>query len=124
MKPDNLREIAVFVAKYHLGRPIEVRVPLTGAYNVAVVVDFREGSSALIRFPKPGKVMLPEEKVQNEVAIMRYVQEHTSIPVPFIFHWGTKKESPCGLGPFIIMEYVNRACDISDVLNTPGKTRE
>jgi len=114
----------MFVAKYHLGTPIEVRTPLTGAYNLAVVVDFRGGGSALIRFPKPGKVMFPEEKVRNEVAIMWYIQEHTSIPVPFIFHWGTKEQSPCGLGPFIIMEYVDHACDISDALNTPGRPLE
>lgn len=64
--------------------------------------------------------MFPEEKVRNEVAIMRYIQTYTSIPVPFILHWGTKEESPCGLGPFIIMEDVDHACDISDALNTPG----
>ncbi|KFY84001.1 hypothetical protein V500_09705 [Pseudogymnoascus sp. VKM F-4518 (FW-2643)] len=120
LKPENLTEIALFVAKYHLGTPVEVRTPLTGAYNVAVVIDFRGGGSTLIRFPKPGKVMFPEEKVRNEVAVMRYIQAHTSIPVPFILHWGTKEQSPCGLGPFIIMEYVDHDCDISDALNTPG----
>ncbi|KFY01911.1 hypothetical protein O988_02455 [Pseudogymnoascus sp. VKM F-3808] len=120
LKPENLTEIALFVAKYHLGTPVKVRTPLTGAYNVAVVVDFRGGGSTLIRFPKPGRLMFPEEKVRNEVAVMRYIQAHTSIPVPFILHWGTKEQSPCGLGPFIIMEYVNHDCDISDALNTPG----
>lgn len=120
LKPETLTEIALFVAKYHLGTPIEVRTALTGAYNVAVVIDFSGGGSTLIRFPKPGKVMFPEEKVRNEVAVMRYIQAHTSIPVPFILHWGTKEESPCGLGPFIVMEYVEHVCDISDALNTPG----
>ncbi|OBT92290.2 hypothetical protein VE01_09540 [Pseudogymnoascus verrucosus] len=96
------------------------RTPLTGAYNVAVVIDFSDDGSTLIRFPKPGKVMFPEEKVRNEVAVMRYVHAHTSIPVPFILHWGTREESPCGLGPFIVMEYVEHACDVSDALNTPG----
>jgi aminoglycoside phosphotransferase (APT) family kinase protein len=124
LKPETLTEIALFVAKYHLGTPVEVRTPLTGAYNVAVVIDFRGGGSTLIRFPKPGKVMFPGEKVRNEVAVMRYVQAHTSIPVPFILHWGTKEESPCGLGPFIVMEYVEHACDISDALNTPGISYE
>lgn len=124
LKPENLTEIALFVAKYHLGTPVEVRTPLTGAYNVAVVIDFNGGGSTLIRFPKPGKVMFPEEKVRNEVAIMHYIQAHTSIPVPFILHWGKKEESPCGLGPFIIMEYVDHACDISDALDTPGISYE
>jgi hypothetical protein len=68
--------------------------------------------------------MFREEKVRNEVAIMRYIQAHTSIPVPFILHWGTKEQSPCGLGPFIIMEYIDHACDISDALNIPGRPLE
>ncbi|KAH2141556.1 hypothetical protein KXW42_002736 [Aspergillus fumigatus] len=40
--------------------------------------------------------------------------------VPFVLHWGTKEESPFGLGPFIIMEYIDHVMDLSDVLNTPG----
>ncbi|KFZ09259.1 hypothetical protein V501_05639 [Pseudogymnoascus sp. VKM F-4519 (FW-2642)] len=120
LKPETLTEIALFVAKYHLGTPVEVRTPLTGAYNIAVVIDFSGGGLTLIRFPKPGKVMFPEEMVRNEVAVMRYIQARTSIPVPFILHWGTKEESPCGLGPFIVMEYLEHACDVSDALNTPG----
>ncbi|KAF4258788.1 hypothetical protein KXV27_003297 [Aspergillus fumigatus] len=40
--------------------------------------------------------------------------------VPFVLHWGTKEESPLGLGPLIIMEYIDHVMDLSDVLNTPG----
>lgn len=63
--------------------------------------------------------MFPEEKIRNEVAAMRYIQDHTSIPVPFILHWGTKEESPLGLGPFIIMEYINHEMNLSKALNMP-----
>ena len=31
-------------------------------------------------------------------------------------------ESPCGMGPFIIMDYVEHAHDLVDALNTPGFT--
>ncbi|PTU21307.1 hypothetical protein P175DRAFT_0500208 [Aspergillus ochraceoroseus IBT 24754] len=55
-----------------------------------------------------------------EVAAIRYLQDHTSIPVPFILHWGTKEESPLGLGPFIIMEYIEHEMNMSKALNTPG----
>jgi len=42
----------------HDWRPyLAIRIPLTSAYNVALVIDFRGGGSTLIRFPKPGKVM-------------------------------------------------------------------
>ena len=61
-----------------------------------------------------------EEKVHNEAVVMRYVCEHTTILVPFILHWGTKEESPLGLGPFIIMEYIEHEMNMCDALNTPG----
>ncbi|KFZ24893.1 hypothetical protein V502_00626 [Pseudogymnoascus sp. VKM F-4520 (FW-2644)] len=73
LKPENLTEIALFVAKYHLGTPVEVRTPLTG------------------------KVMFPEEKVRNEVAIMRVLAGWGHL-----LSWST-----------LIMT------DISDALNTP-----
>ncbi|OAA53088.1 Protein kinase-like domain protein [Cordyceps fumosorosea ARSEF 2679] len=67
--------------------------------------------------------MFPEEKVRNEVAMIRYIQDHTSIPVPFILHWGTKEESPLQIGPFIIMEWINHEMDMGAALNTPGFSR-
>ncbi|KAK3182335.1 hypothetical protein K4F52_006337 [Lecanicillium sp. MT-2017a] len=64
--------------------------------------------------------MFPEEKIKNEVATMRFIQDHTAIPVPFVHHWGTQDESPLNIGPFIIMEYVNHEMDMIDALNIPG----
>jgi hypothetical protein len=87
-------------------------------------MKFKDGGSAIIRFAKPGVNMFPEEKVRNEVAAIRYIHEHTTIPVPFILHWGTKDESPLGLGPFIIMDYIDHVKNLSAALNTPGFARE
>ena len=42
--------------------------------------------------------MFSEAKVRNEVATIRYIQDHTSTPVPFILHWGTKEETTYDLG--------------------------
>ncbi|EXV02166.1 aminoglycoside 3'-phosphotransferase/choline kinase domain protein [Metarhizium robertsii] len=66
--------------------------------------------------------MFPEEKIRNEVATIRYIQDHTAIPVPFILHWGTREESPLGIGPFIIMDYINHEMNMTAALNTPGLT--
>ncbi|KAH8812442.1 hypothetical protein F5884DRAFT_669956, partial [Xylogone sp. PMI_703] len=74
------------------------------------------------RFPDPGRIVFPEEKVQKEVAIMQLIRGRTSIPVPFILHHCMTDESPFGLGPFIIMEYIERVYDLVDALNTPGLT--
>ncbi|KAJ6139306.1 Aminoglycoside phosphotransferase [Penicillium samsonianum] len=69
--------------------------------------------------------MFPEEKVRNEVATMRYILDQTSIPVPFVLHWGTRKDGPLNpeLGPFIIMEYMDHHTNMYDVLNMPGRPR-
>ena len=45
--------------------------------------------------------------------------DKTNIPLPLVLHSGTAEESPGGLGPFIITEYVEHECDLVDALNTP-----
>lgn len=118
-KESTLRAIGHFIVKHRRGVPVELCDPRAGYYNLIFRMKFEDGGSAIIRFPKPGTVMFPEEKVRNEVAAIRYIQEHTSIPVPFILHWGTREESPLGLGPFIIMEYIEHKMNLSKALNMP-----
>lgn len=50
---------------------------------------------------------------------MRYIAENTTIPFPFILHHGMTDESPGGLGPFIIMEYIEHSGDLVEVLKAP-----
>ncbi|KAJ5565719.1 hypothetical protein N7535_007357 [Penicillium sp. DV-2018c] len=119
-KEETLMAIGAFIVKHRRGVPVELCDPRAGAFNVSFRMKFEDGGSAIIRFPKPGSTMFPEEKVRNEVDILRYIQQHTTIPVPFVLHWGTKEENPLGLGSFIIMEYIDHVMDVSDVLNTPG----
>ncbi|KAF2279663.1 uncharacterized protein EI97DRAFT_482361 [Westerdykella ornata] len=47
-----------------------------------------------------------DEKLRREVAVMRLVRENTSIPVPEVHAWGLSNENSLGLGPFIIMDFV------------------
>lgn len=119
LKESSLRAIGDFIVKHRQGIPTEMCNPKAGAFNVHFRMKFQDGGSAVIRFPKPGCTMFPEEKIRNEVATIRYIQDNTSIPVPFILHWGTREESPLGLGPFIIMEYINHETDVGKVLNIP-----
>lgn len=115
-----LRAIGDFIVKHRGGGiPTELCQPRAGGFNLSFRMKFEDGGSALIRFPKPGASMFPEEKVRNEVAVIRYIQEHTSIPVPFILHWGMKADSPLGLGPFILMEYIDHEMDLGAALNSP-----
>ncbi|KAJ6090254.1 hypothetical protein N7486_009069 [Penicillium sp. IBT 16267x] len=94
-KEETLMAIGEFILKHRGGVPVELCDPKAGAFNVSFRMKFEDGGSAIIRFPKPGATMFPEEK-------------------------GTKEENPLGLGPFIIMEYIDHVMDLSDVLNTPG----
>lgn len=119
-KEETLMAIGEFILKHRRGVPVELCDPKAGAFNVSFRMKFKDGGSAIIRFPKLGATMFPDEKVRNEVDIIRYIHQHTTIPVPFVLHWGTKEENPLGLGPFIIMEYIDYVMDLSDVLNTPG----
>ncbi|KAF2278471.1 uncharacterized protein EI97DRAFT_456863 [Westerdykella ornata] len=102
---DLLREIGLLIAKHRGGVPEELCSPERGAFNLCIRMKFRDGGSAIIRFPCPGKVMFPED---------------TTIPIPFVLHYGMTDESPGGLGPFIIMEYVNHEYNLASVLKTPG----
>jgi hypothetical protein len=50
--------------------------------------------------------------------VMTYLREHTSIPVPRVYHWGLTEESPQQLGPFIIMEFMEGE-NLGDILKKP-----
>lgn len=66
-------------------------------------------------------VQFPEEKVLYEVATIRHVAAHTTIPVPHIYHYGTAAENPTGLGSFIIMDYINHDQNMSRALLDPER---
>lgn len=122
--PESYRAIASLIAKHHGGVGEEIFPPTRGGFNIHLKMKFRNGGHAIIRFPDPGRIKFPEEKICKEVAIIRLVQEQTDIPVPFILHYGMTDESPFGLGPFIIMEYIEHAYDLVEALNTPGLAME
>ncbi|KMP05811.1 hypothetical protein CIHG_10239 [Coccidioides immitis H538.4] len=60
----------------------------------------------LIRFLIPGKALFVEEEFRNEAAMMRFLRDNTAIPIPDLFAGGTVEENPTGLGPFLIMRWV------------------
>ncbi|KAJ5312069.1 hypothetical protein N7508_002899 [Penicillium antarcticum] len=99
----------------------------TGGFNTCFKMKFTNNRGAVIRFPLPGAVMFPEEKVRSEASIMQYVLEKTSnkipIPVPSIVRWVEAKESPSDLGPFIIMNYIHHMGSMGDLLEMPGRQR-
>ncbi|KPA38624.1 hypothetical protein FLAG1_08537 [Fusarium langsethiae] len=92
-----------------------------GSFNFSLRVKRGEsGEHVVIRFPVPGNIYGPwrDEKVKNEVMAMKFIREHTSIPVPIVRHWGVTEKSPQQLGPFIIMDFIE-GDDLSDLLQQP-----
>jgi len=99
-------EIAKWVSKYRDGKRCVVVEDRCGSYNWSSVVGFDDGLQWLVRFAVPGRAMNRDEKVQNEVAVLRFLKEYTSIPVAAVIASGLSAENPLELGPFIIMEFV------------------
>jgi serine/threonine protein kinase len=86
--------------------PSEIVGELSGSFNRSCHILFSDGVEWLVRFAMPGKVMDVDEKLRREVAAMRLVREKTNIPVPKVHTWGLSNENMLGLGPFIIMDFV------------------
>lgn len=115
-------ELATFVAtRRGQGKATEYVGFLKGSFNFSFRFKFSDGGpDAIIRFPKPGHIAtaLRDEKVANEVRVMEYISQSTTIPIPHVHSWGSTSESPQQFGPFIIMDYVQGTL-LSTVLKQP-----
>ncbi|GAA88089.1 phosphotransferase enzyme family protein [Aspergillus luchuensis IFO 4308] len=90
----------------------------SGSFNFSLRLHWEDdGDDWLIRFPLPGKSMFPEEKVRGEAILMTYIADNTTIPVPRVIASGTADENPTGLGPFIIMTWIEGR-KMSELLRT------
>ncbi|KAL1845435.1 hypothetical protein Plec18170_009773 [Paecilomyces lecythidis] len=72
-----------------------------GTFNICYLVSYEDGSFVIIRFAALGKAILRKEKVENEVAIMKYLRCTSSIPVPEVFGSGISV-----VGPYIVMSFI------------------
>ena len=80
------------IIKHRGGPADELFAPQKGSFNVILRMKFLDGGSAIIRFPAPGYSMFPEEKVEMEVSIMRFIEQHTSIHIPHVLYYGMTEE--------------------------------
>ncbi|KZF20393.1 hypothetical protein L228DRAFT_250078 [Xylona heveae TC161] len=100
---ENLEKLGSLVAKVRSGKKAQSMELEKGAFNACFVFRYEDQHlDTVIRFPQPGRVRFPDEKVEKEVAVMCFVKTHTTIPVPKILEHGK-----CEFGPYIIMEYVH-----------------
>lgn len=45
-----------------------------------------------------------------EVEALHVIREKTSLPVPEVYAWGLERENRLGLGPFILINFINGIC--------------
>ncbi|RAK77626.1 phosphotransferase family protein [Aspergillus fijiensis CBS 313.89] len=87
-----------------------------GSFNFSFRLNWDDQDEDwLIRFPLPGKSMFLDEKVRGEAFVMKYIARETTIPVPRVITYGTSDENPTGLGPFIMMTWIDGK-KMSDIL--------
>lgn len=97
--PENLA--GKLASRHCHGTPMTaLRLP-NGAFNICYRVTFENGHRVLVRFTALGRVIARNEKVEDEVAIMGYVAQHTTIPVPNVLGYGK-----CVVGPYIVMSFI------------------
>ncbi|KAL2838565.1 kinase-like domain-containing protein [Aspergillus pseudoustus] len=99
--------IVALVNQYRQKDDCLLRSMHCGSFNFSIRLHWDDGQGDwLIRFPIPGKSMYLDEKVQREAAVMKYVAKETNIPIPAVIAYGSSAENPTGLGPFIIMKWI------------------
>ncbi|KAH0594388.1 hypothetical protein MHUMG1_07738 [Metarhizium humberi] len=105
-------EILKLASSYHDNEPCQVFQPVKhGSFNVCFFVQFATPSSDgvpdrwVVRLPIPEEVPWIDEKMDVEIATMKYVAANTTIPVPRIRAHSSAKNSPIKMA-FIIMDYI------------------
>lgn len=79
-----------------------------GAFNACAKMVFSDGTAWTVRFPRKGMICddYADEKVAMEVTALNLIRDRTTIPVPRVHAWGTAASNTLGLGPFIMMDYI------------------
>lgn len=110
-----IARLTKLMLKYRPGKFVQLHPTYYGSFNCCFHMELEDGHVAM-RIPLPENSVDVERKVHAEAAVMRLVAEKTSIPVPTIYHCGTGRENPTGLGPFIIMDYIQHERTMADLL--------
>ncbi|OBT42289.1 hypothetical protein VE00_06370 [Pseudogymnoascus sp. WSF 3629] len=110
-------QLAMRLAKKHYeGKTVAACVWKNGAFNVCYRVKYEDNTNVIVRFAALGRSVFRQEKVENEVTVLRYLRQHTQVPVPEVYGTGT-----CWAGPYIVMAVVEGDL-LSNVLKDPLKS--
>ncbi|KAH6628177.1 hypothetical protein F5144DRAFT_654238 [Chaetomium tenue] len=92
------------------GRPCtcdDSQFPRSGALNWAIFLEFDDGVEWVFRAPcsrasSAATKDITGRLLASEVATLKYIREHTAIPVPEVFHYSPTYENDIGI-PYILM---------------------
>ncbi|OHE99813.1 hypothetical protein CORC01_04949 [Colletotrichum orchidophilum] len=111
-------EIAAFSTSLGLPKPTQSEaLTVTAAFHSIYLLHFPPSAAAHLAPARPNgdgtttlvlRVAgphLPRIKTENEVAVMRWVREHTSVPVPAVLRWDASSDNALGY-EFTLLERV------------------
>ncbi|EXK23601.1 hypothetical protein FOMG_19638 [Fusarium oxysporum f. sp. melonis 26406] len=84
------------------------QIPLSGSFNWVFIISFDDGVKWIFRTPRkePFGTRLPDELVSDliasEVATMKYISQHSTIPVPSVYDYSCTTSNDVGV-PYILM---------------------
>ncbi|KJK73544.1 hypothetical protein H634G_11202 [Metarhizium anisopliae BRIP 53293] len=81
--------------------------PKTGSMNWAIFISFDDGLDWVFRSPRSGHhAIVSDESAQkmllSEVATLKFLKKHTSVPIPEVFSFSGSYDNPVGV-PYILM---------------------
>ncbi|EPQ52147.1 hypothetical protein GLOTRDRAFT_140571 [Gloeophyllum trabeum ATCC 11539] len=111
---ENGVKIHVILAKLgdHFGDPVgEIERGPRGSHHMTYIVTQESGTKRLLRVSYPvfkdfGSGIVPPSKMKSEIATIKYVREHTNIPVPEVLLHDSDEDGSVG-AEWMVMEYVN-----------------
>ncbi|EPQ52154.1 kinase-like protein [Gloeophyllum trabeum ATCC 11539] len=82
-----------------------------GSHHMTYIVTLESGIKRLVRVSYPflrdyGSGIVPPSKMKSEVATMKYVREHTRIPVPEVLHYDGDEDGSVG-AEWMVLEFIN-----------------
>ncbi|KAJ5496260.1 hypothetical protein N7463_008247 [Penicillium fimorum] len=92
-----------------------------GALNAGMKIVFTDNTAWMVRFSCVGMNSddHTDEKVAMEVTALNLIRNSTTIPVPRFHAWGPAASNSLGLGPFIIMDFVD-GVSLEEILRDPN----
>lgn len=102
-------------AEHHPGQLVTASRFGNGAFNFCYRVTYQDGTRVLVRYTALGRVLFRNEKVEDEVAAMKYLAQETSVCIPVPTVLGSGK---CAVGPYIVMTVMEGSL-MSDYLKDP-----